>query len=96
MDIDHQTFEYIFNHVIYPPRLPQSCDEGVACRLGRNLLLFVRTVMNSYIAQSSPHSHDIWKVAVNMVDSWLQVDPGDALCVDSLTQAITHLKSQGT
>lgn len=97
MDIDTRLLQYIFNHVIFPPKLPQRSEEeeGNGCNSGPPFLYFVREVLESFISKSSPLSQGTLEVVTNMLDTWIKVDSGDAISEDLLAQVIADLKIHG-
>lgn len=96
MSIETPFLEYLFHHVIYPPKLPQRPEEDDGgWRLDRKLLLFTREVFTSFVAKSLSRSRDSLKVVTNMMDTWISVDSGHSISEESLAQVIANLKTHG-
>lgn len=98
MPITKKSFKFLFHHVILPPRLPQHGDEDELdgdWLLERCLHLFVHEALESFITETSPEAKEAWDIAVGMLEEWKEVDKGGAVCQETLTQIISHLKSTG-
>ena len=94
--MDSHLLDYIYHHVIFPPKLPQRSDDVSLC-LGRELLKFVRNVLKAspFIAKSSPQTRALWQIATNMLDTWLEVSFGGTIDAGMLTKIIANLKTHG-
>ncbi|KAL3494835.1 hypothetical protein BJX62DRAFT_233805 [Aspergillus germanicus] len=91
-----KALQYIFHHVVFPPRLPLE-PEGGQNLLNRELLLFVKAALGSFVSQRTEDVQKKWKPALNMVDTWLKVDPAGTLDrhQEALAFALLNLRAQG-
>jgi hypothetical protein len=92
-----KALQYIFHHVVFPPKLPLE-PEGGQNSLDRELLLFVKAVLDSFVSQRAEDVQNKWKPVLNMVDTWLAVDPAGTLNrhQEALAFALLNLKTHGT
>jgi hypothetical protein len=98
MSLPKNTFDYIFHHVVLPPKLPQQDDghkEDSERRLDRKLHQFVQEQWQSYTEDSPPDSKGRLDVVGNMLKSWLEVDKQGSICRDTLTRIISDVKIHG-
>jgi hypothetical protein len=72
--------------------------EGGQNLLNRELLLFVKAVLGSFVSQRTEDVQKKWKPALNMVDTWLKVDPAGTLNrhQEALAFALLNRRGQGT
>ncbi|CEN61433.1 hypothetical protein ASPCAL08087 [Aspergillus calidoustus] len=91
-----KALQYIFHHVVFPPKLPLE-PEGGQNSLDRELLLFVKAVLDSFVSQRAEDVQNKWKPVLNMVDTWLAVDPAGTLNrhQEALAFALLNLKTHG-
>lgn len=96
MDIDNRLLQYIFHHVVCPPKLPQQSDEDYEGQSpGRQLVLFTLEVLKSFTSKSLSTSRANLEVAVGMIENWLSVDSGDSIDEESLARIIGNLDTHG-
>ncbi|KAL4786734.1 hypothetical protein BJX76DRAFT_365229 [Aspergillus varians] len=95
--MDAEIFQYIFHHVILPPKLPGE-PERKQKPLERELMRLVKEVLASFVRK---RPHDIqkkWESAVNLIDIWLSVDAGGLDLnrhQELLTREIKNLRTHG-
>ncbi|KAI9929431.1 hypothetical protein MW887_000901 [Aspergillus wentii] len=94
MEVDATTFDYLFHHVILPPKLPQH-EEKDEWRAEEGLLQFVRDSVGKFAENLSPESRNGWQIAMNMLDNWIKVENRGEIHNDTLLRVVSALKSSG-
>ncbi|KAL2863546.1 uncharacterized protein BJX67DRAFT_384547 [Aspergillus lucknowensis] len=92
-----RNFQFLYHHLILPPKLPCQ-PEGSRRSLERELLLFVRDALASFMEQRPADIQNKWKPAANMIEIWLSIDAtGHALNrhQEALVRAIADLRIHG-
>lgn len=97
--MDPEVFQYIFHHVVLPPKLPGE-PERKEKPLESGMMRFVKDTLASFVEERPPDIQDKWKPAVNMLGLWLSIDAGgDDINInrhqDLLTRHIKDLKANG-
>ncbi|KAI9369296.1 hypothetical protein BJX61DRAFT_549716 [Aspergillus egyptiacus] len=98
MSLSKNTFDYIFHHVVLPPKLPQEDDldeEESEWNLDRKLHVFVQEQWQSFVESGPPGLKARLDVVGRMLESWLEVDKQGSICKDTLTKIISDVKTHG-
>jgi hypothetical protein len=93
-----KTFQYIYHHVVFPPKLPLE-PENEQKSLEKELLLLVETILDSFVLQRPENARIRWKPAVSMVKSWLTVDATRHTLnrhEEALARALKNIRTHGT
>ncbi|KAL3466547.1 hypothetical protein BJX64DRAFT_284484 [Aspergillus heterothallicus] len=91
-----KALQYVFHHVVFPPKLPLE-PEGGQKSLDRELVLFVKTILGLFVSERAENIQSKWRPVVDMIDTWLTVEPAGTLCrnQEELARALSDLKIQG-
>ena len=104
--IPSDSLHYVVNHVILPPRLPQTAEVLDDARLAERALLdFAFVKARSYLLcvervqdgdnDSSIDVMIVWKTIAKMLSSWLTLTSSRSLSESILAEAFTKLQPQG-
>jgi hypothetical protein len=98
MSLSKNTFNYIFHHVVLPPKLPQEDDQREdesEWNLDRKLHLFVQEQWRSFVEDGPPGLKAPSEVVGHMLETWLEVDKQGSICKDTLTKIISDVRTYG-
>lgn len=98
MSLSKNTFDYIFHHVVLPPKLPQEDDtdeEESEWNLDRELHVFVQEQWQSFVGDGLPGLKARLDVVGRMLESWLEVDKQGSICKDTLSKIISNVRIYG-
>ncbi|RDW69126.1 uncharacterized protein DSM5745_08886 [Aspergillus mulundensis] len=87
--MDCETFGYIFHHVIFPPKLPDS-PEHKQKSLERNLMLIVRDVLDSFLAKREQEIKARWEPVTHMIEMWLSIDGAAGFDLNRYEEALIN------
>ncbi|KAL4900003.1 hypothetical protein BDW74DRAFT_183142 [Aspergillus multicolor] len=85
--MDCETLGYIFHHVIFPPKLPDS-PENKQKSFERQLMIIVRDVLESFIAERSQETQARWEPVTHMIEMWLSIDGAAGLDLNRYEEAL--------
>jgi hypothetical protein len=94
MELDRELFVFIFHHLFFPPKLPQSQDENLR-ELESNLVRVVREHLRKFINNLSFKDRISWNPALGMLDTWMKFDTGTSIDSSLLSDALFRLSSIG-
>lgn len=94
MELDHELFMFIFYHMFFPPKLPQSEEENL-WELESKLVLVVRDHLREFINALSVSERKPWNTALRMLDTWVKITSGNSISAFSLADALFRLPSTG-
>ena len=85
---------YIFNHVFFPPKLPQEDDADITEDLA--LTEECRAALESFVAYLPPEDHLKWEACVKMLSRMLQIrDPCGDILVEKVKMNLGQMTSGG-
>ncbi|KAL5335284.1 hypothetical protein BJX70DRAFT_390763 [Aspergillus crustosus] len=73
--MDDETFNYIFHHIVLPPKLPGASERSQGV-LEKRLMVLVRDTLSSFLEKRSQDNRRKWKPITNMIDTWLHIESG--------------------
>jgi len=82
------------NHVVLPPKLPQSEDANLAST-DDNLLRLSLEVATLYISSLHGSSQASWRPVVTMLSDWIEIKQGTALNDKALGTKLANLRPVG-
>ncbi|KAJ6178702.1 hypothetical protein N7519_009163 [Penicillium mononematosum] len=94
MAVDHDLPFFIFNHIFFPPKLPQQA-EGNLTELENHLTVLVRDVLQEFVQSLSPESQRRWGIVLSMWDTWTKVHTDQGIVQIGLEKALSNLKYTG-
>ena len=99
MPLTQGTFDFLFHHVVLPPKLPQEHDEdetenGVPQE--RELHEYVLAVLQDYICKSPSEFRAGLNLTQGMLQNWLKIQKPDGPCEKALAQKLSDLRLDGT
>ena len=85
---------YTFNHVFFPPELPQEDDADITEDLA--LTEDCRAALESFMAYLPPEDHLKWAACVKMLSRMLQIrDPCGDIIVENVKMNLGEMTSGG-
>ena len=98
-----ESLDFIINHVILPPKLPQEADDSNASRAAdQHLLRLLSTEVDSYCRQTlqDPHStrpafSAVWTVVKRMLSRCATLSSAQYLSAELLTRLFLQLQVEG-
>ena len=94
--LSHETLQYIINHVILPPRLPQEADvQTVSRHAEQELLRLVVDQVNAYDAKSSSGTCEQWGVIEKMLEQWVTLKSTDLMSSHTLEKGFAEMRETG-
>lgn len=91
-----QDLEYIINHVVLPPRLPQEAESTVdTASAEQSLLDLVLSTVRHFLPRCAPGLRAPWLVVEEMLLRWIATKPHGDMLEQLLEQAIARLKPGG-
>ncbi|WEW61692.1 hypothetical protein PRK78_007184 [Emydomyces testavorans] len=91
-DIRETNLEYIFNNVIFPPRLPQKAEDE-EWRKEDSLLSFVASVTQLFISKSPVGSQTGWHPVAVMLENLKVIGKKGSLSKDDLCRVLENLEN---
>ncbi|KAL2825471.1 hypothetical protein BDW59DRAFT_161697 [Aspergillus cavernicola] len=92
--MDADVFRFLYHHIVLPPKLPGE-QEYNREPLERELLVFVKNTLASFIGLEKQNVRGKWKIVTMMIDLWLSIDGKGTLNQDTLKRALKDPKSHG-
>ncbi|PYI28973.1 hypothetical protein BP00DRAFT_438002 [Aspergillus indologenus CBS 114.80] len=92
------TFDFLFHHIILPPKLPQQRDEDETengVRQERKLHEYVLAVLQDFINKSPSESRAGLNLTHGMLRDWLEIQKQDGPCEKALAQKLSDLRFGG-
>ena len=92
-----QSLEFIINHVVLPPKLPQEADDPLTSRAAEpDLLRLVSSRIDSYCRQSPDGAASApWGLIKTMLSRCSAVVSAQSLSTEILTRLFDELKPEG-
>ncbi|CAG8327264.1 unnamed protein product [Penicillium nalgiovense] len=94
MAVDHDLPFFIFNHIFFPPKLPQQAEVNLT-ELEHRLTVLVRGVLQEFVQSLSPESQQRWGIVLSMWDTWNKVHTDQGIVQIGLEKALSNLKYTG-
>ncbi|RAH70416.1 uncharacterized protein BO66DRAFT_471392 [Aspergillus aculeatinus CBS 121060] len=98
MPLTQGTFDFLFHHVVLPPKLPQEHDEDETengVRQERKLHEYVLAVLQDYICKSPSEFRVGLNLTQGMLQNWLKIQKPDGPCEKALAQKLSDLRLDG-
>lgn len=89
MEILPEALDFMVNHIVLPPKLPQADDRNHDNELA--LIAFARDQAIAFQNDVSAESRPCWTGIVKMLTTWLEVNAHGSISKTALTRAITAL-----
>ena len=96
--ITKKSLEFIVNHVVLPPQLPQKIEDARISRAAeRSLIDLLSTQRKGYcqVDRQSSNIHKTWASIEMMLDQCTLLISSDALTADLLVRAFQRLDAAG-
>lgn len=91
-----QDIEYIINHVILLPRLPQKAkDSGIVASAEQALLSLVLSTAYRFCQQYPSEFKSIWQVVTGTLSRWISLRPHGPLFKTALVSALLEMELGG-
>ena len=91
-----QDIEYIINHVVLLPKLPQKAEDSkIVAAAEQALLSSVLSTAHRFCQQCPSEFKSIWQVVTGMLSRWINLQPHGPLLKTALVSAILEMKSGG-
>lgn len=94
MEILPEALDFMVNHIVLPPKLPQADDRNHDNELA--LIAFARDQAIAFQNDVSAESRPCWTGIVKMLTTWLEVNAHGSISKTALTRAITALCLKGS
>ncbi|RAK78122.1 uncharacterized protein BO72DRAFT_495654 [Aspergillus fijiensis CBS 313.89] len=91
MPLTQGTFDFLFHHVVLPPKLPQ--EHGVPQE--RELHEYVLAVLQDYLSKSPSESRAGLNLTHGMLQNWLEIQKPAGPCEQALAQKLSDLRLDG-
>ncbi|KAL8755210.1 MAG: hypothetical protein Q9184_004869 [Pyrenodesmia sp. 2 TL-2023] len=91
-----QELEYIINHVVLPPRLPQQAESiDLTASAERSLLGWVLSWAEEFERRCAPASRAPWTVVQQLLRNWIATEPHLDLSEQRLERSFSTMKPGG-
>lgn len=91
-----ESIEYLINHVVLPPRLPQKAESPTVSRKGeQDLLRLVLGQVRAYSIKSSPDLGELWRIAEEMLIQWITLNVTEKLSSEALNKVFGSMRPTG-
>ncbi|KAL9602747.1 MAG: hypothetical protein Q9219_001590 [cf. Caloplaca sp. 3 TL-2023] len=88
-----QVLEFLINHVVLPPKLPQEAEsEQLTAKAEEFLLKLVSSEVKSFRQQAEPAFHHSWLIIEKMLRSWGSIKPHGPLSATILEKTVLALE----
>jgi hypothetical protein len=94
MAVDHDLSSFVFNHIFYPPELPQEAENNLT-ELENRLTVLVRDVLQDFVQSLGPGSQQRWGIVLSMLDTWIKVHTDQGIVQIALEKGVSNLKYTG-
>jgi len=94
LSLDLKSLTELANHVVLPPRLPQSEDATLAST-DDNLLRLSLEVATRYISSLDENVQASWRPVATMLSDWIEIKQGTALNDKALNAKLANLRLLG-
>lgn len=94
MDISPDALDFIINHIVLPPKLPQADDSNP-----KNELALIKFALDQAVAFQngvSTESRPCWAGIVKMLTTWQEVNSHGSIEENALLRATTALHLNGS
>ncbi|KAL8766975.1 MAG: hypothetical protein Q9209_006387 [Squamulea sp. 1 TL-2023] len=87
--------EYIIDHVILPPKLPDKTEDGESVAAAEKALLnLLVSVIDRFRQQCTSDCQKPWLIVRRMVSCWSTTNPSDSLSDELLSRAFSNMEPQ--
>ena len=91
-----ESLNYIVNHLILPPKLPQQAESiDVIRRAEQALLRLVLDRVKAYGSKSSPSFSEQWRTIEKMLTWWITLNLPQKLSSKALAEALSGMRATG-
>lgn len=94
MDLSPAALDFMVNHIVLPPKLPQADDTNHKYELA--LVEFARDQAVAFQKDVSPESRSCWAGIVKMLTTWLKVNAHGSISKTGLMKSVAALNLQGS
>ncbi|PGH16509.1 hypothetical protein AJ80_05194 [Polytolypa hystricis UAMH7299] len=94
-DVEKEYFKFIFDHVIFPPQLPQV-GELEEWRKENGLLSFVTSVIRCFLNKNSMEFSAGWRAVLRMVENMEEIGKQGLISEPDLLRVLQGLNESGT
>ncbi|KAL8856035.1 MAG: hypothetical protein Q9178_007344 [Gyalolechia marmorata] len=89
-----QDIEYIINHVVLPPKLPQEAEDSKTVATAEQALLsLVLSTAHRFCQQCTSEFKSIWQVVTGMLSRWISLQPHGPPLKMALVSALLEMKT---
>lgn len=85
--------DYLVNHIILPPKLPQEEDNSTSREL--SLLRFIRDEARLFCKHSAGQSYNVWLGVVKTLSVWVDTVDCGSVSAANLSQALANMCEEG-
>ena len=82
-----EDLDFIVNHVVLPPKVPQGEDID-ASKKEDALLRLVLKEMTAFAAGCPPADRSSWQSILKMISLWAEINKGSTFCKETLQEAL--------
>lgn len=93
MTICPETLDFMINHIILPPKLPQADDSDFQCEISLAQLVHDQAI--KFQANVPVVWRQCWTRTIKMLKTWLEVKEHGYISKEALSHAIMTLLQQG-
>ncbi|EEP78504.1 predicted protein [Uncinocarpus reesii 1704] len=94
IDASGEDFEFIFNNVVFPPKLPQQGDQD-EWKHEDGLLAIVEEAIQAFCAEGPPKSRAIWSSVAKTVENMKTVSRGGLVSESNLCSVLQTVHESG-
>lgn len=89
-----EALDFLVNHIVLPPKLPQADDSNHTHELA--LIEFARELAIAFQRDVFAESRSCWAGIVKMLTTWLKVNELGSVSKEALMEAMTELNLEGS
>lgn len=94
--MDQASLEYLVNHLVLPPKLPQSAEPDSTTAVAEKCLLdLVRSSLQAYRQQCPSESRKSWLEIQGMLLLWANTEPCEEMSAKLLAQTMSNMNPGG-
>lgn len=94
MKMSPEALNFLVNHIVLPPKLPQADDSNHTYELA--LIEFAREQAITFQRDVLAESRSCWAGIVKMLTTWLKVNAHGSVSKEALMEAVTELNPEGS
>ncbi|KAL8627825.1 hypothetical protein Q9189_006473 [Teloschistes chrysophthalmus] len=95
--MDQASLEYLVNHLVLPPKLPQSAEPDSTTAVAEKCLLdLVRSSLQAYRQQCPSESRKSWLEIQGMLLLWANTEPCEEMSAKLLAQTMSNMNPGDT